>query len=250
MSVLVASQSLAAAALYTGSSFPFTPSSVLQATITNGATPPSQQCQVALELSVDNANWVEADRRFGLAGPSAVSYQTFDLANYWGNTSSYANGAGTGGGPTGTNFLWTNFRFKFSGNNDQAVTIAANDGDAANMAVVTLTGTANTSGGAMGSWTPPQGGPVIIQGVTVYCTANSGGAANLSVGVAANAATNSVTLINAAAIGGANNTIIVSGTGNGATVSGLLTTTQAVTFTGSANTVGFAGKAYISYIKP
>ena len=68
--------------------------------------------------------------------------------------------------------------------------------------------------------------------------------------MAANATTNSVTLVNAQALGSAANTAIFSGTGTSATVGAILTGTQAVTFTGSANSSGYAGKAYITYIKP
>ena len=102
----------------------------------------------------------------------------------------------------------------------------------------------------MGSWSPPQGGPIVIVGGEVLVTTQTAGAANLSVGVAANATTNAVNLINAQALGSATNTAILFGTGTSAVVGVILTGTQAVTLTASANASGLVGKAFIHYVKP
>jgi hypothetical protein len=252
MYTIQASASLAAAATTTTSSFPFDVGDIIIASVLNGGVPPTSNCQVALQLSVDNVNWVTVDTRDSCLTPNQAFYNAFKLADYSGaslyrSPNFLARLAGSSSGVT----MWAYFRLVFTGNPDQAVTIQANGSlTDQRYAQLDLVGSSLTSGGGIAAWTPPEGGPVIINNLVVYCTANSNGAANLSVGVAANATTNSVTLINASAIGGAANSIIVSGTGTSATAQGLLTTTQSVTFTGSATTVGFAGKAIITYTLP
>jgi hypothetical protein len=237
MSVILASASNADGATTTSSAYAYNVNDALTATCAiSSTTPPSTGCDVVLQLSADNVTYVNVDRKhFGIA--AGVTYSAkFELADY-GNSQNW-----------GLNSAWAYLKLQFTGNTGAAVTVAASGGDTSELAVVTLTGVAATTGGAIAAWTPPQGGPILITNVVVYCTANSGGAANLSVGVANNATTNSVTLINAQAIGSANNSIIVSGGAN-STQQGLLTGSQSVTFTGSANSVGFAGKAYITYIR-
>lgn len=249
MASIVSSQSLAAAATLTSSSFPFTMGNVLTATCVIGATPPNQQCLVTLQLSLDNVNWTSVDTRIFGVEPSQSYYHTFTFSDY--------TGAGSYTNPRWLQLLnnanaaeWAYYRLVFAGNDSQAVTIGATDANTADIIELTLTGTTSTSGGGIAAWTPPEGGPMIITNLAVLGTANSTGAANLSVGVAANAATSATNLINAQAIGSAANTAIFSGTGTSATVGCVLTGSQAVTFTGSANSSGFAGKAFIFYAKP
>ncbi len=243
MGTILASTSQADNATTTTATFAYDPSQVVRASCVLpavSATQPKEPCQVTLWVSADNVTFFQADTRwFGLS-PGGTYFQAFRLADYaglaqqkWGLASQIAY-----------------YYLVFKGNTGAAVTIAATDDGQLNVATVTLTGINSTSGGQIGSWTPPEGGPVIITNLVVYATINSNGTANLSAGTAANAATNSTTLINAVAISGAAGTIIVSGTGTGASATGLIVSNGAVTFTGSANSPGFAAKAYISYIKP
>src|SRR6185437_11286224 len=75
---------------------------------------------------------------------------------------------------------WTQLRLVFAGNVGAAVTISASDADPIEVATVTLTGVVATTGGAVGSWQPPGGGPVVIANLQIYCTASSTDAANIS----------------------------------------------------------------------
>lgn len=240
MSTIVASVSQADSATTTSSPFAFNADDVIIGTVANGATPPSQFCQVQLQLSGDSGvTWKAVETKWAGGEASFTYVVKFELADYAGAIAqSYGYSA------------WTQYRLYFAGNVGAAVTIAASDADPIECPIVVLTGTTSTSGGGIASWSPPEGGPIIITGLQVLGLVNSTGAANLSVGVAANAATSATNLINAQAIGSAANTAIFSGAGTSATVGAILTGTQAVTFTGSANSSGFSGKAFIQYVKP
>jgi hypothetical protein len=248
MSTILASTSQADSATTTTSAFAFGVADRIVAQCTNGAAP-TLPCAVTLQLTADGVNWKNIDTRvFGFA-PSQTYYQQFELANYAGsqvfaaaNALQVLSAASAQG--------WTQFRLVFGGNAGAAVTIAATGSDVLSMATVPVTGVAATTGGAMGSWVPPEGGPIIITNMVLYCLTNSTGAANVSAGVAANATTSAASLINAQALAASANTAIFSGTGTSATVGSILTGSQAVTFTGSATTAGFTGKAYIFYVRP
>ena len=248
MYTVAASQSLAAAGTLTSSVFPFDPDDIVIVTITNGVVPPQQECQVQLQLSVDNVNWVTVDTRDAGFAPSQAYYLKFNLDQYAGSSIFITPNALSRYSLSAVSWLY--FRLYFSGNSDQAVTVAATGTLMTATAVVTLTGTATTTGGAIGSWTPPQGGPVIITGLQVYVSANSTGAALLNAGTAASATTSSVNMINAQNLAAAANTVILGGTGTSAVTGIALTTNQAVTFSAGANSAGFSGKAYITYVKP
>ena len=234
MGTLVASASQADGATTTSGASAFNADDVVTATVVNGATPPNQFCQVQLQLSGDNgATWIKINTQWAGGQPSGTYAIRWELADYIPYLSQYNYSA------------WNLYRVVFTGNLGAAVTVAAADADPLEMATVTLSGVTATTGGAMGSWVPPGGGPIIITGGCVYCTANSTGAANIGVGVAANTTTAATNLIAASALAAAANTAIPYSTS-----ALILTGAQAVTFTGSATTAGFAGKAYIMYIRP
>ena len=238
MGVILASTSLSDGGTNTGVGYPYDASDTVQATCATAPRPPNQACQVNLQLSADGVNWFNGERKWFGLGPSITYYAVFNMADYAGLPIAY--------GLVGP---WTQFRLVFTGNVGAAVTIAASDSDPIEIATVTLAGTTATTGGVLGSFTPPQGGPILITNLVIYSTANSTGAANISAGVAANATTNSVTLVNAQAWA-PRPTPPSSRARARRPRSALLTGTQAVTFTGSANSSGYAGKAYITYIKP
>lgn len=255
MATVVASQSLADSATLTSSAYQFDSASVILCTSTNGATPPAQGNQVVLQLSTDNINWTEVDRRWFPFGPSAVGYQVFELSNYGGN----------GAQPMGGSAIfaaWQYFRLVFGGNVGAAVTIAASTATSSAMAVavVPLLGVAATTGGAVGSWVPPQGGTgIVVKRCVANITTKSTGAANLSVGVAANATTSGTNLIPATAVGSAAvvldsiTTQIIAATAAESGIQNLaiaMAAGGAVTFTGSATTVGLVGTAFIEYYQP
>lgn len=111
-----------------------------------------------------------------------------------------------------------------------------------------VTGVAATTGGAILAWQNQENSPIIIERVEIDVLTKSTGAANLSVGTAANATTSSANLIDTYAIGGTEkvvNTIDDKGTnGKGAQK---VPVGQYVTFTGSATTVGLVCDVYIYY---
>jgi hypothetical protein len=256
MATVVSSQSLAAAATLTSSAFSAGVGDTLSVTITNGGTPPTNPCFVSLQMSPDNVNWTEVDRRSAGFGASKVYTQVFILANYFGNANNM-----TAGGFANANIVgwvpWAYYRLVFTGNTDQAVTIAASSNASRGVAIVPLAGTTLTTGGAIGSWLPPEGGAgVVITRCIANITAKSTGAANLTAGVAANATTSASNLIAATAVGSAavvadsftSQIIAATAAESGIqTLAIAMTANQAVTFTGSASTAGLVGTAFIEY---
>jgi len=114
-----------------------------------------------------------------------------------------------------------------------------------------LTGVASTDGGAIGAVLNPEGVPLIITDVKLYVDTHSTGAANLNVGIAANATTSDTDLINALAVGGAidgkayHGMTALAAKGE-AQVWGV---TEYITATGSASTAGFNGRLFIRYVR-
>lgn len=118
-------------------------------------------------------------------------------------------------------------------------------------AVVPLTATSATTGGAVAAWAPPEGGPVLLLSAIVYTTTKSTGAATCDIGTAADAVTSSDNLIDGLDIGTAvvcADNITDKGT-NGKSRQ-LLAAGQYVTVTGSADTAGLVGTLYLRYLKP
>lgn len=116
---------------------------------------------------------------------------------------------------------------------------------------IPLTGALLFAGGEVAAMLNPEGVPLIIEDVKIYVDTPSTGAANLSVGLAANATTGATTLINALAVNGAITGLAYHGmtalAANGAAV--VWGVAQYLTATGSASTVGFTGRLYIKYIR-
>ena len=116
---------------------------------------------------------------------------------------------------------------------------------------ITLTGVVATTGGAIGAQLNPEGVPLIIQDVKLYVDTPSTGAANLSVGIAANATTSDTDLINALAVNGS----ITGYAYHGMTAlaakgqAQVWGATEYITATGSATTAGFTGRLFVQYIR-
>lgn len=113
---------------------------------------------------------------------------------------------------------------------------------------IALAGVVATTGGAIASWTYPAA--IIISRVVICTTVKSTGAANLSVGVAANATTSSANLIDTLDVGTA--TVCTDNINSGGTLGKscqAMGTTQALTFTGSADTSGLVGTAYVHFFR-
>src|SRR5271157_3491865 len=98
-----------------------------------------------------------------------------------------------------------------------------------------ISGVVATTGGAILAWSP--GIAIVITRVVLYTSVKSTGAANASIGVAANATTSSANLIDSADVGTATVAIDNIGTPgtNGKAVQPM-SATQSLTVTGSADT--------------
>lgn len=116
---------------------------------------------------------------------------------------------------------------------------------------IPLTGALLFAGGEIAAVANPEGTPLIICDVKLFVDTPSTGAANINVGIAANGTTSATTLINALAINGA----ITGKAYHGMTALAakgeavVWGTTQYLTATGSASSVGFVGSLFISYVR-
>jgi len=115
---------------------------------------------------------------------------------------------------------------------------------------IPLTGALLFAGGEVAGVANPEGVPLIIDDAKLYVDTPSTGAANLSVGLAADAVTSATTLINALAVNGAITGLAYHGmtalAANGAAV--VWGAAQFLTATGSASTVGFVGRLFVHYV--
>lgn len=116
------------------------------------------------------------------------------------------------------------------------------------IAKVAITGVAATTGGALFAWANPENVAIIIDRIEIDVATASSGAANGSFGVAANATTSSANLIDTYALASAAKVVnnIDDKGANGKSVQ-KMTTSQVLTGTGSATTVGLTGFVYIHY---
>ena len=116
---------------------------------------------------------------------------------------------------------------------------------------IPLTGALLFAGGEVAAVLNPEGVPLIIVDVKIYIDTPSTGAANLSVGIAADAVTSDTDLINALAVNGAVTGLAYHGmtalAAKGAAQ--VWATTEYITATGSASTVDFVGRLFVSYIR-
>lgn len=116
---------------------------------------------------------------------------------------------------------------------------------------IPLTGVAATTGGAVGAALNPEGVPLIITDVKLYVDTPSTGAANLNVGIAADAVTSDTDMINALAVNGS----ITGYAYHGMTALAAKGQAQVwgaaeyITATGSASTAGFKGRLFVKYIR-
>ena len=116
---------------------------------------------------------------------------------------------------------------------------------------IPLTGALLFAGGEIAAVANPEGVALIIQDVKLFVDTPSTGAANINVGLAANATTSDTDMINALAIDGA----ITGKAYHGMTAlaakgeAQVWGTTQYLTATGSADSRGFAGRLFVQYIR-
>jgi hypothetical protein len=116
---------------------------------------------------------------------------------------------------------------------------------------IPLTGALLFAGGEIAAVANPEGVPLIIVDVKIYVDTPSTGAANINVGLAADAVTSDTDMINALAINGAitgkayHGMTALAAKGE-AQVWGL---TQFLTATGSADSRGFVGRLFVQYIR-
>lgn len=116
------------------------------------------------------------------------------------------------------------------------------------IAKVAIAGVAATTGGALFAWQNPENVSIIVDRFEIDITTKSTGAANGSFGVAANGTTSSANLIDTYALGGTEK--VVNNIDDKSTLGKSvqkMTTSQFVTGTGSATTVGLVGFVYIHY---
>ena len=115
---------------------------------------------------------------------------------------------------------------------------------------IPLTGALLFAGGEVAAVANPEGVPLIITDVKIYVDTPSTGAANLNAGLAANATTSDTDMINALAVNGAITGVAYHGmtalAAKGAAQ--VWSTTQYLTATGSASTVGFTGRLFVRYV--
>jgi len=116
---------------------------------------------------------------------------------------------------------------------------------------IPLTGALLFAGGEVAAVLNPEGVPLIIVDVKIYIDTPSTGAANLSVGIAADATTSDTDMINALAVNGAVTGLAYHGmtalAAKGAAQ--VWAVDEYITATGSASTVDFVGRLFVSYIR-
>jgi len=121
--------------------------------------------------------------------------------------------------------------------------------------VVRLTGGASAAAAGLGAVANPEEVPLLILRTQLYIETPSAGAANLSVGMAANATSSATDIINALAVscaiaGRAYNGNTIQATANAEiTVPLVWTTSRFLTFTGSATTVGLVAHLIVEYVR-
>lgn len=116
---------------------------------------------------------------------------------------------------------------------------------------IPLAGALLFAGGEIAAVANPEGCPLIIVDAKIYVDTPSTGVCNLSAGLAADAVTADTDMINALAINGALTGLAYHGmtalaAKGAAQVWGL---TQFLTVSGSASSVGFAGRLFVQYIR-
>jgi hypothetical protein len=116
---------------------------------------------------------------------------------------------------------------------------------------IPLTGAVLFAGGEIGAMLNPEGVPLIITDVKIYIDTPSTGAANISVGIAADATTSDTDMINALAINGAVTGLAYHGMTALAAKdeAQIWDTDEYITATGSADSSDFVGRLFVQYIR-
>ncbi len=119
------------------------------------------------------------------------------------------------------------------------------------LSVQPLAGVVATTGGAVLAFTPPEGLPILVTRVSLYVITKSTGAATLNIGVAADGVTSANNLITACDIG--TNSAVpfdnITDVGASGKSRQLMTGTQKLTVTGTADSTGFVGLLLIEFIR-
>ena len=116
--------------------------------------------------------------------------------------------------------------------------------------VIPLTATTATTGGAVAAKLNPEGQTLLITRCVLYTTSFSTGAANLDIGIGANATTSDDTLLDGIAVGTAVKIADnIKDKGTEGLERQIWGATQYLTATGSASTAGLAGNIYVEYIR-
>lgn len=120
---------------------------------------------------------------------------------------------------------------------------------------IDITGAASTADAGLGAIANPNGESLIILRTTLLVKTASTGAANLSVGVAADSASAATDILNALAVNGVSANTPYNGHAMQNTAKtaisapALWTSSKYITFTGSATTAGFTGTLYVEYLR-
>jgi len=119
----------------------------------------------------------------------------------------------------------------------------------------TITGGTATAGGGVAAIPNPEGIPLILRDVRLYVTANSTGAANLTVGTAPSGTVAATSLIGATAMAAAAGKVYSGDIGGGTAVGTELTATALwgsadyINVAGSASTAGLGAILYVDYYR-
>lgn len=129
----------------------------------------------------------------------------------------------------------------------------SSDADRKGWLEIDITGVASTANAGMGEIANPEGCTLVITRAFLYFTTGSTGAANLDAGVGASGAKAS-DIVSAmdvieATVGGKAIYGPAAQVAETEVPTALWTSTTYLTFTGSATTVGLAGKLYVEYIR-
>lgn len=119
------------------------------------------------------------------------------------------------------------------------------------MATKPLVGVVSTSGGGLLGFIPNEGNPVIYLHTCLYVVTKSTGAANLNIGVGATTTTSANNLITACDVSTNSGVIYDNITDVGASGKSrqLATGVLALTVTGSADTSGFVGILFVTFVR-
>ncbi len=119
------------------------------------------------------------------------------------------------------------------------------------LTVKPLAGVVSTSGGGLLAYIPNEGNPVIVLHTVLYVITKSTGAATLNIGIAADGVTSANNLITACDIG-TNSAVVfdnITDVGASGKSRQLMTGTQQLTVTGTADSTGFVGLLFISFVR-